>query len=111
MSVQLDLPVQSVNTKFHVFQIRARTLEFARMFLISVATTVLALKSSLELTVSSEFRVLQSHATMEPVSTTKTMMVILVHVRSVTSDMTARHQFHVTTINAKTTQRVQTLKT
>ena len=110
VSAQPGSQDRSANMKFHVLRIHVKTLELATMLAITQVMLVLAQKDSLEPTVSSEFHVYLSHVTTVLVSTTKTTKVTRVRARSVLSEITARHRFHATTINAKTTQHVQTLR-
>ena len=109
VNAQLGSQDRSANMKFHVLRIHVKTLELATMLAITQVMLVLAQKDSLEPTVSSEFHVYLSLVTTVLVSTTKTTKVTRVRARSVLSELTARHRFHATTTNAKTTQHVQTL--
>ena len=110
VNAQLGSQDQSANMKFHVRRILVKTLELVTMLAITQVMLALAQKDSLEPTVSSEFHVYLSPVTTVLVSTTKTSKVTRVRVRWVLSEITARHRFHATTTNAKTTQHVQTLR-
>ena len=101
---------QNVNMKYRALRVHAKTLELARILVITLVMLVPAQQDSLAPTVNSVFHVFLAHVTTVLVSTTKTTKVTLVLVRSVSSVITVKHQFHATTINAKTTQHAQTRK-